>query len=118
MYGVPANLDLLRFKDASLVQLCVGEFQMQFRFDSEVSISVEGRWEVRDSAGSVVDGSKPNAQRDGLYIHALLGKRVEGFSLDPPHSFSLRFETGHILTIFDDSREYESFSIQPGDIFV
>jgi hypothetical protein len=95
----------------------VGEFQMQFRFDSEVSISVEGRWEVRDSTGAVVDGSKPNAQRDGLYIHVLLGKRVDRFSLDPPHSLSLRFETGHTLTVFDDSREYESFSIQPGDIF-
>jgi hypothetical protein len=118
MYGVPANLDLLHFKDASLIQLCVGEFQLQFRFDSEVSISVEGKWEVRDSTGSLVDGTKPNAQRDGFYIHVLLGKRVNGFSLDPPHSFSLLFETGHILTIFDDSRENESFSIQPGNIFV
>jgi len=55
---------------------------------------------------------------DALYAHRILGKKVDGFSLDFPNSFSLLFETGHVLTIFDDSREYESFSIQPGDIFV
>jgi hypothetical protein len=118
MYGVPADLDLSRFKGALLIQLCVGEFQMDFRFHPNASISVEGRWEVRDSTGSLVDGMKPNAKRDALYIHVLLGKRVEGVSLDAPRSFSLSFETGHVLTVFDESREYESFSIQPGDIFV
>jgi hypothetical protein len=28
------------------------------------------------------------------------------------------FEVARRLTIFGDSKEYESFSIQPGDIFV
>jgi hypothetical protein len=118
MYGVPADLDLSRFKGALLIQLCVGEFQMDFRFHPKLSISVEGKWEVRDSTGSLIDVMKPNAQRDALYIHVLLGKRVDGFTLDASGSFSLRFETGHVLTVFDESREYESFSIQPGDIFV
>ena len=118
MYGVPADLDLSRFKGAVLINLCLGEFQVDFRFHPKVSISVEGKWELRDSTGSLIDGMKPNAQRDALYIHVLLGKRVAGFSLDAPRSFSLRFETGHVLTVFDESREYESFSIQPGDIFV
>jgi hypothetical protein len=118
MYGVPADLELSRFKGAVLIQLCIGEFQVQFRFHPKGSISVEGKWELKDSTGTLVDGMKPNAQRDALYIHVLLGKGVDGFSLDAPRSFSLRFETGHILTVFDESREYESFSIQPGDIFV
>jgi hypothetical protein len=75
MYGVPADLDLSRFEGALLIQLCVGEFQMDFHFHPKLSISVEGRWEVRDSTGSLVDGMKPNAQRDALYIHVLLGKK-------------------------------------------
>ncbi len=119
MNGVPADLDLSCFKGAVLIQLCIGEFQVQFHFHPKgIAISVEGKWELKDSTGALVDGMKPNAQRDALYIHVLLGKRVDGFSLDAPRSFSLRFETGHILTVFDESREYESFSIQPGDIFV
>ena len=118
MYGVPADLDLSRFKDAVLIQLCIGEGQVQFRFHPVGTISVEGKWELRDAAGSLIDGMKPNAERDALYIHVLLGKSVDGFSLDAPRSFSLRSESGYVLTIFDDSQEYESFSIQPGDIFV
>jgi hypothetical protein len=61
---------------------------------------------------------KPNAERDALYIHVLLGESVKDYSLDAPRSFSLRFESGHVLTIFDDSPEYETFSIQPGNVFV
>ena len=83
MYGVPANLDLPRFKGALLIQLCVGEFQMDFRFHPNASISVEGRWKVRDSTGSLVDGMKPNAQRDALYIHVLLAKELRGFRSMP-----------------------------------
>ena len=118
MYGVPANLDLSRFVGATLIQLGVGEFQIQFHFHPDSSISVEGRWEVRDSTGVLGDKAKENAQRTGLYIHFLLGRKIGQYTVDAPRSFSLTFETGHKLTVFDDSREYESFSIQPGDIFV
>ena len=43
MYGVPADLDLSRFKDAELIQLCIGEGQVQFRFHPVGTISVEGK---------------------------------------------------------------------------
>jgi hypothetical protein len=91
---------------------------MQFHFHPVGQISVEGRWELRDAAASLLDEMKPNAERDALYLHVLLAKIVDGFSLDAPRSFSLCFESGHVLTIFDDSSQYESFSIQPGDVFV
>jgi hypothetical protein len=119
MYGVPADLDLSRFKGATLIFLGVGEFQIQFRFHPKSSISAEGKWELRDSAGSLVDEAvEINAKRDAYRIHAILGKRVESYSVSAPNSFSLQFESGHTLTVFDDSKHYESFSIQPGDIFV
>jgi hypothetical protein len=118
MYGVSPDLDLSRFKDAVLIQLCVGQFQLQFHFRPRAEISVEGKWELRDRAGSLIDGLERGARGDALYAHRLLGEKVDGFSLDAPHSFSLRFKSGHVLTIFDDSRKYESFSIQPGDVFV
>jgi hypothetical protein len=74
MYGVPADLPLAMFEKATLVQVCLGEYQLQLRFQNDEharkrsagpTISIEGRWEL-----------------------------------------------------CDDSEEYESFSIQPGDIFV
>lgn len=119
MYGVPADLDLSRLMNSVLIQLCLGEYQAQFHFHPPGSISVEGKWELRDAGGTLVDGKERHVPpRDAIHAHRLLGKRVSGASLDAPRSFSLCFEGGDVLTIYDDSSEYESFSIQPGDIFV
>ena len=119
MYGVPADLDLSKFKAATLIQICIGEHQIQFHFHPEGSISVEGRWELRDSTGALVDASTDtDAERDALRVHVILGKIVESYSISAPDSFALRFESGHSLAVFDDSKQYESFSIQPGDIYV
>jgi hypothetical protein len=118
MDGVPADLALSGFTNAVLIQICLGEYQVQFHFHPVGSISVEAKWELRDTSGTVVDGMDRKVRRDAIYAHRLLGKRITGASLDAPRSFSLRFESGDVLTIYDDSREYESFSIQPGDIFV
>jgi hypothetical protein len=118
MYGVPSELDLSRLKRAALVQLCIGQYQVDFNFSPETSISVEGSWELRDAAGKLIDQIKRGTQADALHAQVLLGQTVDGFSVDAPRSFCLRFNSGHLLTIFDDSVQYESFSIQPGDIFV
>src|SRR5438270_12824182 len=103
MYGVSPDLDLLQFEGAVLIQLCVGQFQLQFHFHPSVEISVEGKWELRDRAGSLIDGLERGAKGNALYAHRLLGEKVDSFSLDAPHSFSLWFESGYVLTIFDDS---------------
>jgi hypothetical protein len=118
MHGVPADLDLSRFKGATLTQLGIGEYQVQFHFHPEGSISVEGKWELRDSAGVLIDDGARDSitKREALHLHVILGKRVQTYSVSAPDSFSLRFESGHMLTVFDDSKAYESFSI--GDIYV
>jgi hypothetical protein len=35
-----------------------------------------------------------------------------------PRWFALRFNGGEVLRVFDDSEQFESFSIQPGSIIV
>ena len=126
MYGVPHDLDLSRFVGATLIQICLGEFQVQFHFQATgrsgsagmLDIGVEGGWELRDGYGGIIDHSGPNAEREAYRVHRLLGHAVVGTDLDSPRSFALRFAGGGELRIFDDSNQYESFSIQPGDIFV
>jgi len=122
MYGVPADLDLSRFKGAALIHIHISEFQVDFDFQPNCFISVEGKWELRDSGGVLIDWADRGRSRRSAYrlhlIYLIVGKRVESYSISSPDSFSLRFESGHALTVFDDSEQYESFSIQPGDIFV
>ena len=126
MYGVPRDLDLSRFVGATMIQICLGPAQVQFHLQAEgcvvneglLYIDVEGRWELQDRDGHVIDGVERGTQPDVHRVHRLLGRVVSGAEVNAPESFSLRFDQGDTLRIFDDSAEYESFSIQPGDIFV
>ena len=126
MYGVPADLDLSRFRGTALTQVCLGDYQIQFRFSApgrdDAMISVEGSWTLTDAAGRVVDkvgrDSLPYSQRPALSVNLLLSRAVKESCINTPESFSLSFDSGHTLTIFDDSEQYESFSIQPGDTFI
>jgi hypothetical protein len=79
---------------------------------------VEGHWELADESGHIIDRAEPNSDRDAYRIHRLLGKKVASTRVDPPRSFTLHFNSGLRLQVFDDSEEFESFSIQPGDIYV
>jgi len=128
MYGVPADLDLTPFIGLDLNQICLGPFDLRFHFDkgaSSGSISVEGSWSLADAAGKTIDESEGpvgmppgNRSRGGWRLRELLADTVQSGQVDPPRSFSLTFASGRRLTIFDDSDQYESFSIQPGDIVV
>jgi len=122
MHGVPQDLDLSRFQNAELIQVCIGEYQIQFHFHGGDQISVEGKWELRDPAGSLIDvverATLPYSHLGPLHFHVLLGNSVSNYSVNSPQSFSLRFTSGHILRVYDDSQQYESFSIHPGNIFV
>jgi hypothetical protein len=118
VYGVPENLDLSHFIGKTLTPIPLGEFQIQFCFHPTGTISVEGDWELVDSQGALVDRAMENAARSEYRVHRLLGQDVISFEIDAPRSLSLKFTSGLVLRIFDNSPAYESFSIQPGDIYV
>lgn len=114
------DLDLSAFKGSNLTQVCFGEHEIEFRFTPPRIISAEGRWELLDASGAVLDLAARGAYRDknAYRVHLLLGQAVEGWSVDPPKAFSLTFGNALVLRVYDDSERYESFSIQPGDIFI
>ncbi|MDF2774299.1 MAG: hypothetical protein K0S86_3799 [Geminicoccaceae bacterium] len=120
MYGVPADLDLSSFVGAILERIDLGQHILHFRFAMEPAgvISVEGDWELRTPDGHLLDQQMEPSLREAYRVHPLLGQSVTGYVVDAPTSFVLAFANGHTLRVFDRSREYESFSIQPGDIYV
>ena len=49
---------------ATLIQIALGEAQLQFDFDTQGhGIWVEGRWELLNGHGEVIDAAKPNLDR-------------------------------------------------------
>ena len=118
MHGVPKDLDLSIFVGKALSLVGIGEHQVSFHFHPEGLVTVEGDWEARGPDGNVIDRSMENSQRTEYRVHRLLGHEVVASEIDAPRSFSLNFSNGVVLQVFDNSKEYESFSIQPGDVYV
>lgn len=118
MHGVPADLDLSIFHQAALIQVCLGEYQVDFHFHPQACICVEGDWELVDARGERIDHKHENGDQRPYHLHRLLGQSVTASVINPPESFSLYFADGEVLRIFDSSHDCESVSIQPGDIFI
>lgn len=69
----------------------------------------------------MIDSACEHSARDCYRVHQVIDVTVLRYSIDPSHSFSLCFESGHTLTVFDDSEQYECFSVHlegGGDVFV
>jgi len=111
MHGVPVDIPLQLFVGCELNQICIGSFQVQFHCSGTGSISVEGRWELRDISGALVDTAQEHNERESYKLHRILDVPITRFTVDPPLSFTLFFESGFSLTVFDDPEQYESFSL-------
>ena len=120
LHGVPANLSLAPFVGASLQRIDLGKWIVYFQFEMQPAgtIGVEGEWELYDAEGVVIDRQQDPAERDSYRLHHLLLHHVVSYKVQAPEWFSLTFDHGMVLKIYDKSRQYESFSIQPGDFYI
>ncbi|MGI9497825.1 MAG: hypothetical protein ACR2NK_17345 [Mariniblastus sp.] len=118
MYGVPSDLDLSHFRAGTCIQIAIGEFQIQFHFDPSGTIAVEGRWELRDPGGQIIDQSMEPSDRDSYQVHCIVGKSVATTFVNAPKSFGLKFDNDYTLEIFDDSEQFESCQIAPTGVII
>ena len=118
MYGVPEDIDLSDFVGSVLSQICFDQYQIQLHFYPDGSISVEGKWELRDKDAQLVDESMAHDSREVFRIHRCLGLAVAEYTVSAPESLALIFDNGDELRLFDSSKESECFSIDPGEIVV
>jgi hypothetical protein len=111
MYGVPADRPIQRFVGDSLIQLRIGIDGIHFVFSPTGIISIFGLWQLHDADRQIIDQAQEHLDRHCYRIHVLLNADITDFSINPPHSFALKFSTGHQLTIYDDTPQYESCTI-------
>ena len=123
MNGVPHDVPLQNMVGSELTHIGLALHQIQFHFDDGTHLdkngswlSITGGWRLEDSSGKVVDEQiDPPSERKSYQIHRLLMRTVTATSVDAPKSFSLTFENGDVLTVFDDSPHYECFSLRIRD---
>ena len=108
MYGVPADLPIQRFVGDALFQARIGMDGVHFAFGRTGVICAYGLWQLHDADGTLIDQTQEHSERKFYRIHVILNADVASYSIDAPKSFTLTFSTGHRLTIFDDTPQYES----------
>jgi hypothetical protein len=109
VYGLPKDIDLTFLIGREVTQVAIGVYQVQFHFDEDVCISVESSFTYSDS-------QQEWTWREGLVLiaahtAALLSAKIESFNAQQDGTISMVFSNGHRLTIFDSSKNYESYSI-------
>ena len=115
MYGLNKDIDLKFLNGRESIQIAIGVYQIQFGFDEDVRISVEGEFCYFDGATEVVWRPEPGSTLIAARTVALLGATIESFEGRENGTLTLIFSNGHRLIIPDSSHEYESYTItRPG----
>lgn len=102
---------LLPLRKAELTYVGVGEFQIDFVFSPENCLSIEGRCELKDEVGKLVDMWEGGKRSDHFRFFDLLGRTIAEIAIDSDKSFVATFDTGWQLRVVDNSDQYESFSV-------
>jgi hypothetical protein len=114
MYGLPEDLDLSFFVGTTLIQLGMGEHQIQFVLHPNVRLSVESTMRLTSATGlnsRVEDGYREEA---GVLL-PLISHDVERASRTPSGALRLEWSNGAVLEVDDDSDQYESYTINHGE---
>ena len=104
MYGVRSDFPFDRLVGATLEQICIGENDLQFRFDGSTVISV--------TSGLALNGGVKESDF-GLLATALcklLGMKITAAAARNDKSLVITIGSNE-LEIFDDSVEFESFVV-------
>jgi hypothetical protein len=110
MYGVGADLDLNGIVGSYLGQICLGKFDVQFRFSEGTIIAAQCPVNVMRSEAAISvfekDGNWSNMQ-----FRDLLNLEVKSYSVVNEQTLQITFEGDYSLQLTDDSDQYESFQI-------
>jgi len=119
MYGLDKNVDLSFLKDCELIQVCIGLYQIIFKFYDDVAISVEGEFHYFNGQDESIWRPESGFSVLAARTATLLGSRIENFESDANGTLVLAFSNGHRLLIMDSSKDYESYVItRPGETIV
>jgi hypothetical protein len=111
MNGLKKEIDLSFLAGRELIQVAIGSFQVQFHFDENVAISVEAECRYFDGQQEWIWRPERSSSQVAGRAAAMLGASIRNFEGSENGTLALTFSNGHLLTIVDSSKEYESYDI-------
>jgi hypothetical protein len=109
MYGLPKDINLSFLRNRELIQICFGAYQVQFNFDKIVRIYVHNAFSYVNATGSVSE--MKSAASAAVLVDKLIGKTVTEVNPSEDGTLQITFNSGEMLTFYDDNRAYECYEI-------
>ena len=112
MYRITGDLDLGDIVGSEIHQICLGRYDVQFRFGSKTLIAVQNRATLLEN-GETIGAWDEETNWTSLAFQRLLNLRVESYSVPNDRLLEIRFYGGLALHLHDDSDQFESIHIYP-----
>ena len=116
MYGLPKEFDGKFLVGRTLEMVCFNQNQVYLHFDAKVTITVESAFSHQGARGEAIRLIELPVEVSDLMV--LLESSVSDVEGSKDGTLSLFFDNGHILRIYDDSPQYESYKIENGDAVI
>ena len=114
MGPVPPDFTLEQFVGRQLNQVCIGPFDLQFRFDSTFVISCQGQVAIEIGGRSVVVFLRDDPWwADVTPLPRLAGRDCVSWRVDGSHEFSVTLSGDAHLRFQSTDCPYEEFVIHP-----
>jgi hypothetical protein len=112
MYGLSRDIDLRFFNGKALLQVCFGANELILNFDGDVSVTVMSLLGCMGSGGSIQQHEDFRQAAPAVLV--LLNQTILSAEGEEAGTLVLKFDGGGTLAIYDDSKNYESYTINNG----
>jgi hypothetical protein len=116
MYGLPKEIDLSFLVGRELLQVCFGRHDLNLNFDRNVHISVTSCIGYSGVQGDLC--RQEDFAAASQFLTSLLSQTVLSVKGDDEGTLVLIFSGGPELFVYDNSKQYESYTIQHGEQIV
>ena len=113
MYGLPDDFDATIFVGCTLELISFTANTIHFAFDKQTSITVSGSYALKRGVHHGIERGTAPASSSQLMV--LIEKQILSGQADKEGTLTLHFTDGFQLEIFDDSKDFESYSMTVGE---
>ncbi len=114
MYGLPKDFNASFFVGRTLEHVTFRQYAVDLGFDEHVSITVESSLQHQLSLDDV-ESEVQSIPLSHSRLMQLAGRGVTDVKGEVDGTLLLVFDNRHVLRIFDDRPNYESYSIRNGE---
>ena len=108
MFGLDPNQSFEFLERTVLLQLCVGQNELIFRFDGDIELAVESELRIRNSRFDQRFSKSIEAARVAIDF---LGREVSAVKARPDGTLNVEFGTAMSIEVYDSSMYYESYTL-------